>query len=164
MDEMKKIGETVIFKGKKAKIGPVHTRDITLDDILKVFFPMDFNDKYGYLGYIYTSDKGEYANVIRPLILAMDEKAKPWWCPRWFLRFLELFGNDNSIVRVRNLKLHNLHRKLTKGYRFVDWKTKWYWYDLRISIAACKELQDMADKIESDFYDNNKEDESENIP
>ena len=74
---------------------------------------------------------------------------------------LELFGNDNSIVRVRNLKLHNLHRRITKGYRFIDWKTKWDWYDLRISIYACKELQDMADKIESDFYRENREKDGE---
>ena len=152
----------VIFRGKKARVGPVHTMRITVGHILDVFFPRDFNDKYGYLGYIYTSDKGPYSGVIRPLILAMDKKAKPWWCPRWFLRFLELFGNDNSIVRVRNRKLHDLHRRLTKGYRFMDWKTKWVWYDLRISIAACEELQDMANKIESDFYKrNNDRDDSE---
>jgi hypothetical protein len=153
--------DTIIFRGKKAKVGPVHTMNITLGHILDVFFPRDFNDKYGYLGYIYTSERGEYSKVIRPLILAMDKKAKPWWCPRWFLRFLELFGNDNSIVRVRNFKLHNLHRKITKGYRFIDWKTKWDWYDLRISIYACKELQDMADKIESDFYRENREKDGE---
>jgi len=153
--------DTIIFRGKKAKVGPVHTMDITLGHILDVFFPGDFNDKYGYLGYIYASEKGKYSKVIRPLILAMDKKAKPWWCPRWFLRFLELFGNDNSIVRVRNFKLHNLHRRITKGYRFIDWKTKWDWYDLRISIHACKELQDMADKIESDFYRENKEKDGE---
>jgi hypothetical protein len=153
--------DTIIFRGKKAKVGPVHTMNITLGHILDVFFPRDFNDKYGYLGYIYTSEKGEYSKVIRPLILAMDKKSKPWWCPRWFLRFLELFGNDNSIVRVRNFKLHNLHRKITKGYRFIDWKTKWDWYDLRISIYACKELQDMADKIESDFYRENREKDGE---
>jgi hypothetical protein len=87
-----------------------------------------------------------------PLVLAMDYEAKPYWCPRWFLRFLHVFGNDKSVVRVRNRKLSDLHRKLTKGIVFFDWKTKWYDYDLRISISAPKHLQDLADDIEHGFY------------
>ena len=63
-----------------------------------------------------------------------------------------MFGNDKSIVRVRNWFWHNLHNKLTKGIHFYDWKTKWVDYDLRISIAAPKHLQDLADDIESGFY------------
>jgi hypothetical protein len=82
----------------------------------------------------------------------MDYEAKPWWCPRWFLRFLDVFGNDKSIVRVRNRTLHNLHRKLTKGITFTDYKTKWEWYDLRISVAAPKYIQDLADAIEDYYY------------
>jgi hypothetical protein len=148
----------MFWKGRKK--GMIHTRDITLSDLREVFFPKDFSEKYGYLGYIYTSDDGGASQVIRPLILAMDKKAKPKWCPRWFLRLLDLFGNDKSIVRVRNRTLSNLHHKLTKGYRFMDWKTKWDWYDLRISIYGCKELQDMADQIERDYYDKGKREEA----
>jgi hypothetical protein len=82
----------------------------------------------------------------------MDSKAKPWWCPRWFLRFLHLFGSDNSIVRVRNWTLHNLSRRLTKGYLIVDYKTKWQWYDLRISIYGNEQMNWLADAIEARFY------------
>ena len=82
----------------------------------------------------------------------MDYEAKPKWCPRWFLRFLNVFGNDKSIVKVRNRILHNLHRKLTKGITFVDYKTKWEWYDLRISVLAPKYIQDLADAIEDHYY------------
>jgi len=134
----------LFWKGRKK--GIIHTRDIQWADLREIFFPKNFNEKYSYLGNIYTSDNGQCSEVIRPLILEMDKKAKPAWCPRWFLRFLEVFGNDKSIVRVRN------HRELTKGYRFIDWKTKWNWYDLRISIHADKRLQDMADRIEDEFY------------
>ena len=63
-----------------------------------------------------------------------------------------MFGNDKSIVRVRNRTLHNLHRKLTKGITFVDYKTKWQWYDLRISVAAPQYIQDLADAIEAHYY------------
>jgi hypothetical protein len=84
--------------------------------------------------------------------LALDYEAKPKFCPRWFLRFLHVFGADKSIVRVRNWTLHELLRKLTKGIAFVDWKTKWADYDLRISIHAPKHLQDLADDIEHGFY------------
>ncbi len=63
-----------------------------------------------------------------------------------------MFGSDKSIVRVRNWTLHNLHQKLTKGIRFIDYKTKWSDHDLRISIQAPEHLQDLADDIENGFY------------
>jgi hypothetical protein len=63
-----------------------------------------------------------------------------------------VFGNDKSIVRVRNRALHNLHRKLTKGITFVDYKTKWEWYDLRISVHAPQYIQDLADAIEDHYF------------
>jgi hypothetical protein len=138
----------IIFKGKKYKY--IHTMDITLDDIRAVFFPKNFNEKYKYLGYVpYDGDM----NMLKALVIAMDYEAKPWWCPRWFLRFLHLFGSDNSIVRVRNWRLHNLANKLTKGIMMNDYKTKWTHYDLRISINAPEYLQDLADAIEKYTYD-----------
>ena len=53
-----------------------------------------------------------------PLVLAMDYEARPKWCPRWFLRFLYVFGSDKSVVRVRNFRLHNLEKKLNE-YEFL---------------------------------------------
>jgi hypothetical protein len=82
----------------------------------------------------------------------MDHEAKPKWCPRWFLRFLDVFGNDSSIVRVRNRTLHDLYNKITKGIRFIDYKTKWWDWDLRISINGPEHLQNLADDIEHGFY------------
>jgi len=143
-----KIKDIVLFKGKKAKSGPVHTMNITLDHIRAVFFPKDFYETYRYLGSIPHNEKGEMFKYLEPLVIFMDYRAKPKWCPRWFLRFLHLFGNDNSIVRMRNTRLHNLSRRLTKGIFFWDWKVKWHNYDLRISISADKQTQEMADMIE----------------
>jgi hypothetical protein len=139
----------VIFKGKKRKY--IHTRDITLDDIRAVFFPKDFNEKYSYLGCVPYED-GDIFKAMEPLVIFMDYKAKPKWCPRWVLRFLHLFGSDNSIVRVRNRHLSNLKHKLTKGIQLTDYKTKWEWYDLRISVYGTKEMLDLADAIEWKFY------------
>ncbi len=104
----------LFWKGRSK--GMIHTRNIELDDFRYIFFPKGF-EKYGYLGYIpYREEK----TMIHALVMAMDAEAKPTWCPRWFLRFLDVFGNDKSIVRVRNRKLHNLFRKLTKGIVFWD--------------------------------------------
>jgi hypothetical protein len=150
-----------IFKGKKR--GMIHTTDITLDHIRAVFFPKDFYEKYRYLGSIpWNTDKGE-GKAIYPLVILMDLEARPWWCPRWVLRFLHLFGSDNSIVRVRNPFLHNLSRNLTKGIMFWDWKTKWSDYDLRISVSAPKYIQDLADIIESNYYRKGRRSELKNI-
>lgn len=131
--------------------GMIFTRNIKLDDFRYIFFPKGF-EKYGYLGTHLWNEEGDYFNALYPLVLAMDYEAKPKFCPRWFLRFLHVFGSDKSIVRVRNWTLHNLLRKLTQGISFVDWKTKWESYDLRISIGAPKHLQNLADDIEHGFY------------
>ena len=147
----------LFWKGRSK--GMIYTRDIDLDDIREVFFPNSFEEKYSYLGSVPYNEDSEVFKAMYPLILAMDYEAKPKWCPRWFLRFLHLFGNDKSIVRVRNFTLHNLFKKLTKGIMIWDYKTKWEWYDLRISISAPKHLQDLADAIEKDFYSRGRQEE-----
>jgi hypothetical protein len=142
-----------IFKGKKAKSGPVHTMDITLDHIRSVFFPKTFNEKYKYLGSVPWNEDGDIFKAMEPLVIFMDHKARPKWCPRWFLRYLHLFGNDNSIVRMRNRRLSNLKSRLTKGIFLVDYKTKWESYDLRISVHGDQQINDLADDIETRFYE-----------
>jgi hypothetical protein len=148
----------LFWRGRKK--GIIHTRNIEWEDIRYIFAPKNFNEKYGYLG-VGVGEDSYYFKALYPLVLAMDYEAKPKWCPRWFLRFLDVFGNDRSIVRVRNHKLHNLHRKLTKGIRLNDYKTKWQWYDLRISISAPEYLQNLADDIESGFYNRGEKEEKE---
>lgn len=146
----------LFWKGRKK--GMIHTRNITLDDLRYIFFPKGF-ERYGYLGTQIWNEGSVYFKALYPLVLALDYEAKPKYCPRWFLRFLHVFGMDKSIVRVRNRRLSNLLTNLTKGIGFIDWKTKWENYDLRISIHAPKHLQDLADNIESGFYSRGKQEE-----
>jgi hypothetical protein len=151
-----------IFKGKKRKY--IHTRDISLDDIRAVFFPKNFQEKYQYLGSVPWREYGRIFKAMEPLVIFMDYKAKPKWCPRWVLRFLHLFGSDNSIVRVRNRRLYELEKRLTKGIQLTDYKTKWEWYDLRISVYGTDQMQDLADAIEHKFYsDGRREDLADQI-
>ena len=140
----------LFWRGRKK--GIIHTINITFDHIRAVFFPKNFYEKYHYLGAVPYKEGSDLFNVIYPLVLAMDYEAKPKWCPRWFLRFLHLFGSDNSIVRVRNRFLHDLGRRLTKGIIMWDYKTKWSDYDLRISISGPIHLNELADGIEERFY------------
>jgi len=146
----------LFWKGRSK--GMIYTRNIELDDFRFIFFPKGF-EKYGYLGTQIWDEGGVYFNALYPLVLALDYEAKPKLCPRWFLRFLHVFGSDKSIVRVRNWTLHDLLRKLTKGIAFVDWKTKWQDYDLRISIHGPKHLQDLAEDIEGGFYSRGAQEE-----
>ena len=156
-ERMNSLKYSILFwKGRKK--GMVHTRNITLDDFRYIFFPNKL-EKWGYLGITFYKEDGVYFKALYPLVLAMDYEAKPKWCTRWFLRFLHVFGSDRSIVRVRNFALHNLLMKLTKGIAFIDWKTKWQDYDLRISIHAPQHIQDLADWIEHGFYDRGRQDE-----
>ena len=147
----------LFWKGRKK--GMIHTRNIVLDDFRYIFFPKNFADKYGYLGTSVWNEDSDYFKALYPLVLALDYEAKPKWCPRWFLRFLHVFGADKSIVRVRNWRLNNLLSKLTKGIAFVDWKTKWTDYDLRISIHAPSHLQELASAIEDRFYSSGRQKE-----
>ena len=156
--KVKEFAQSMLFWRGRSK-GMISTRNIQWDDIRAVFFPKDFYEKYQYLGSVPYTDKGDLFKAIYPLILAMDYEAKPKFCPRWFLRFLNLFGCDNSIVRVRNRFLHDLQRKLTKGILIWDYKTKWENYDLRISISAPKYLQDLADDIEHGFHSRGMQEE-----
>lgn len=125
----------------------IHTRNITLKDLFECFFPKKGNE-YSYLGYAYYYSK---ESLLRDFFIEVDKVARPKWCPKFFLRLLNLFGNDNSIVRVRNWKLHNLFNKITKGIRVTD--TKWKWDTFRIYGHFTKELRDLAEetcrKIES---------------
>lgn len=146
-----------IFPGRKYKY--IHTMNITLDDIRAVFFPKNFHEKYQYLGAVPGYGENEKMTMLKALVVAMDYEAKPWWCPRWFLRFLHLFGSDNSIVRVRSRRLHNLEKKLTRGIMMWDYKTKWTYYDLRISISAPEYLQDLSDAIEYKVYSLGRQEE-----
>lgn len=146
----------LFWKGRSK--GMIYTRNVKWDDLRYIFFPKGF-EKYAYLGTHLWNEDGDLFEALYPLVLALDHEAKPKWCPRWFLRFTHVFGNDKSIVRVRNRTLHNLHNKLTKGIHFYDWKTKWVHYDLRINISAPKRLQNLADDIEYGFYSRGRQQE-----
>ena len=149
--------QSLLFWRGRSK-GMIHTRNIELDDLRYIFFPKGF-ERYGYLGTQIWNKDSDTFKALYPLVLALDYEAKPKYCPRWFLRFLHVFGDDKSIVRVRNRRLHELHNKLTKGIGFIDWKTKWSDYDLRISISAPKHLQDLANDIEHGFYSRGRQQE-----
>lgn len=152
----------IFWKGRSK--GMIHTRDVKWNDIRAVFFPKNFHEKYQYLGSVPWKESGEIFLAMEPLVIFMDYKARPWWCPRFVLRFLHLFGDDNSIVRVRNRSLSDLKRKITKGYTLVDYKTKWQWYDLRISVAGTEQMHNLADAIEYKFYnEGRREDLAEQI-
>ena len=156
-EKAKSFGQSMLFWKGRSK-GMIHTRNLKWDDLRYIFFPKKL-EKYSYLNITFYKEDSVYYKALYPLVLAMDYEAKPTWCPRWFLRFLHVFGNDKSLVRVRNRRLHDLHRKLTKGIQFWDWKTKWCDYDLRISISAPKHLQDLAGWIEDGFYSDGRQKE-----
>ena len=157
-EKAKSLGQSILFWMGRKK-GRIHTMNIGFKDIRAVFFPKDFAEKYRYLGTSIWNEDSIYYRALFPLVLALDYEAKPKWCPRWFLRFLHLFGSDNSVVRVRNRTLHNLEKKLTKHIMFVDWKTKWSDYDLRISIYGPEHLQELASAIEERFYSKGRQTE-----
>jgi len=151
------IKDIVISKGKPAPSGRVHTMDITVGHVLKCVFP-ERGFEYDYLGYAwYNINKNGTLNahnrLLRGFFKQVDKVARPWWCPRFVLRLLHLFGSDNSIVRVRNWKLHNLELRLTNGIAITD--TKWKYDSFRIYGNFTAELDQLAAdtcmKIENEY-------------
>lgn len=142
----------IISKGKKAQVGPVHTMDITLNHIWKCFFPKK-GYEFRYLGYAYYYEK---ENIIKNFLKQVDKVAKPWWCPRFIMRLLHLFGDDNSIVRCRNHKLSRLHYRLRKGITITD--MKWKYESFRIYGSFTDDLHTLAkntcDLMEEDWKKN----------
>lgn len=148
----------VVVNGKKYNY--ITTFSITLDNLRAVFFPKNFYEKYRYLGSVPGHHKEDNIfKAMRLLVILMDKMAKPWWCPRWFLRLLYLFGSDNSLVRVRNKTLHNLLVRLRKGIFIWDYKTKWTDYDLRISVNGPEEIRELTYMIEDYFYKKGRREE-----
>jgi hypothetical protein len=127
-------------------------RKITLDDIRAIFFPKNFYETYSYLGAVPCKEEDDIFQAVEPLIIFLDYKAKPKYCPRWILRFLYVFGKDKSLVRVRNRALSNLFYKLTRGFQMMDYKTKWKSYDLRLSPMGNSQVHELSDAIETAFY------------
>jgi len=136
----------LFWRGRKK--GMIHTRDISVKDVYKCFVP-EAGYEYDYLGYAYyivkadgSIDAGE--SLLRDFYKEVDRVARPKWCPRFVIRLLHLFGSDNSIVRVRNRKLHNLELRLTKGISITD--TKWKYDSFRIYGNFTSELDVLARK------------------
>jgi hypothetical protein len=127
--------------------------------IKSIFFPKGIREKYRYLGSVPWREEGDIAQAMLPLVLLLDHKAKPYWCPRWVLRLLNELGCGGSLVRVRNRTAHNLFVKLTKGYMIWDYKTKWSNYDLRISITGDENCWFLTNAIENAFYTKGRKEE-----
>lgn len=143
---------------------PAIMQKITWQKIRDVFYTPTKELKYKYLGYVYNPFKmakdyeGKIAeSLVWDFVELVDEKAKRWWTPRWFLRLLHLYGNDNSIIRMRNYKLHKLHSWLTKGYFIRDMKLKWSDSDLRIYGSFDNECYEYLRSIELKMKDLFKE-------
>lgn len=126
----------------------IQWQPIVWQDIKKCFSSEE-KHKYKYLGYtfnLFEPEVGEPYEAIQSIIRLVDKKARPWWCPRFMLNLLHLYGNDNSIARVRNRMLHNLHKKLTKGYLITDIKEKFG--TLRIYGRFCDEVDAAVNEVE----------------
>jgi hypothetical protein len=82
-------------------------------NIITCFFPNEYTE-FIYLGnidYLFEKNTEEY-NIIRDFILVVDRNARPKWCPKWFLRLLELYKDNNSTI-------DKLHNKITKNIRIM---------------------------------------------
>jgi len=107
--------------------------------------------RYRYIGVTWNIfDEIEETNnykYLEELIKFIAKEARPWYLPWFVLNLLHLYGNDNSIIRVKNWKLHRLHKYFTKGILIQDIKIKWgtirvYGYFNEKITQKLKEIED----------------------
>lgn len=136
-----KVKESTAFK--------VTLQSITIGDVIECFFPR-VGREYSHLGYCtYDYTLGSKylfpeERVLKDFFEEVDRVARPWWCPKFVLRLLDLFGNDRSLVRTRNPFLTGIFYRITKGIRVTD--TKWKYDTFRIYGNFTEELQTLANK------------------
>lgn len=130
------------------------------DDIRVIFFPKNFEERYRYVGAFWFTEGKQSEKWILPIVLLLDYKMRPRWCPQWLLRLITYLANGWSMVRVENRWIYNnIYLKITKGIKFLDWKTKWENYDLRISVHADENTWWLCEAIEAKAYrDGSRED------
>jgi len=128
-------------------------QDITLYKVFRCFFPTR-HEKHHYLGITWNpyDENSHMYNVIEEFIVYVDSIARPERCPKFFLRLLHLFGNDNSICRVRNRYLSDLHHHILNNIMIMDIKTKWDEYDIRIYGHFPDNIHKRIEEIEDEFY------------
>lgn len=138
--------DTVILKGGKHK--SVYLRDITLDDLRAIFFPKNTTEELKYLGDTWNLfNEGTYKHILYNRFLwKVDKLTKPWWCPRVALRLLHVFGNDRSVVRVRNWTLHRIFNWIVDDT--VIFQTKVKYGTIRVYGHFNQEIYDEITKLE----------------
>jgi hypothetical protein len=137
----KKFG-SMSSKGARYKFPPVSFRDILL------CFSNHREDRYNYIGISWNifkegTDLHEY---LEDFIIFVAKKAKPWWCPTFVLNLLNLFANDNSIVRCRDQHLAFAFRNITGGLLITDIKVKYG--TIRVYGYFTKEVDEELTKLE----------------
>lgn len=137
----KKFG-SMSSKSARYKFPPVAFRDILL------CFSNHREDRYKYIGISWNifkegTDLHEY---LEDFIMFVAKKAKPWWCPTFVLNLLNLFANDNSIVRCRNQHLAFAFRNITGGLLITDIKVKYG--TIRVYGYFTKEVDEELTKLE----------------
>jgi hypothetical protein len=85
-------------------------------NIIRCLLPNE-RTKFIYLGKEYY--------IMKSFILTVDGAARPKWCPKWFLRLLELYRDNNPTA-------YKLHNKITKGIRIIDMGVVNHSYDIII--------------------------------
>lgn len=126
----------------------VYLSKIEFKDILNCFSNRR-DHKYHYLGISWNifNENTDIHEYLENFIIFVDKKAKPWWVPRFVLNLLHLFGNDNSIVRCRNIHLSDVNKLLTGGIMIHDIKTKYG--TLRVYGSFTQEIYDELKKVEN---------------
>jgi hypothetical protein len=123
----------------------VKFNSITPTRIVKCF---QSGDKYSYLGVywnIFNEGTDNY-NILDKFIKDVDKIVKPKYIPRWFLNLLHLWGNDNSIIKVRNRRISQYKDKLTKSILITDIKIKYG--TIRIYGYFPQSIEDLITEVE----------------
>lgn len=117
-------------------------------DLLQKIFNPHKEKEFVYLGYSYIpyhpiEDK-KYYDIIRGMQIEIDRKLRPFWIPKWVMRWLYYLGHK-TVFHVKRRWASNLLRKILKYNWITDIKTKWDITDIRIYGMFTDEIEKIVD-------------------
>lgn len=115
-------------------------------EIIQIFFPKTFGQKYSHVGYSYLSIPKQWESIVRVCIMDIEKLMWPKYLPFWVKRLIHYLATGNSVVRIKYWWAHRLRNKLTGGAMITDIKDKYA--TLRIYGYFNEEMYSLIDKAD----------------
>lgn len=98
---------------------------MNIRDIINIFFPREFSDKYIHIGYSHPSVPGGWVDIVKNSIIEIEKKMWPQrYLPLFIKRLIHYLAKGNSIYHTKFFIFEKLRNYLTKDQIITTIKDK----------------------------------------